>query len=243
MRSTSIPVTLASLAGAFLLPALLLAQKPAALAAAPAPHPDMTGRWTLRVAESDDPHDMLQLGDTAAAGKFGADSTRRGGEGVYGGGRPGGMGGSGGYGGAGGMGGAGGYGGRRRMEPPKPMTEAERRAMKATLALALAAPPAIALTQTDSNVTFTLDANNSLVLKSNGDTLKQNPDSGIEVDVTARWQGNAFVVTRRVVGGGKVTESYIRWPNGTRLIQIVNYDGGPERYLTFRRVYARADTQ
>jgi len=129
------------------------------------------------------------------------------------------------------------------MEPPKPLTEAERRAMHATLALALNAPPALALTQTDSNVTFTLDANTSLVLRSNGDTLKQNPVSGIEVDVNARWQGNAFVVTRRVVGGGKVTESYIRWPNGTRLIQIVHYDGGPEHYLTFRRVYARADAQ
>jgi hypothetical protein len=239
-------MSLAIFVSALLLPVSLRSQQPATPVSAPAPHPDITGRWTLRVSESDDPRDMLQLGDTLHGAKGGADSTRRGGEGgegVYGGGRRGGAGGSGGYGGAGGMGGAGGYGGRRRMEPPKPLTEAERRAMHATLALVLTAPPALALTQTDSNVTFTYDANTSLALSSKGDTLKQNPDSGIEVDVNARWQGNAFVVTRRVVGGGKVTESYIRWPNGTRLIQIVNYDGGPEHYLTFRRVYARADAQ
>ena len=137
----------------------------------------------------------------------------------------------------------GGYGGRRRMEPPKPLTDAEKRAQRATIAFVLAAPPALAITQTDSNVTFTLDANTSSVFPSDGRIVVQAPDSGIEVDVVARWQGNAFMVTRRVVGGGKVTESFIRWPNGTRLIQIVNYDGGPDHAFTFRRVYARADAQ
>jgi hypothetical protein len=141
------------------------------------------------------------------------------------------------------MGGRGGYGGRGRAEPPKPLTEAEKRAQRATMALVLAAPPALALRQTDSDVTFTLDANTSSVLPSDGRILVQAPDSGIEMDVSARWQGNAFMVTRRVVGGGKVTETYIRWPNGTRLIQIVNYDGGPDHAFTFRRVYARADAQ
>jgi len=233
-------MTLALFAGAVLLPTALFAQRPATPAPAPTPHPDMLGRWTLRVAESDDPRDMLQLRDTLH--EAGKDSTiRRGdpGEGVYGGGRRGG--GSGGYGGTGGMGG--GYGGRRRMEPPKPLTDAEKRAQRATIAFVLAAPPAIAITQTDSNVTFTLDANTSSVFPSDGRIVVQAPDSGIEVDVVARWQGNAFMVTRRVVGGGKVTESYIRWPNGTRLIQIVNYDGGPGQAFTFRRVYARADAQ
>ncbi len=201
----------------------------------------MSGRWTLRVAESDDPRDMMRLPDTLPGGKGGADSTRRGGEGEYGGGRSGGAGG--GYGGSGGMGGRGGYGGRGRMEPPKPLTEGEKRALRATTAFVLAAPPALAITQTDSNVTFTLDANTSSVFPSDGRIVVQAPDSGIEVDVVARWQGNAFMVTRRVVGGGKVTESFIRWPNGTRLIQIVNYDGGPDHAFTFRRVYARADAQ
>lgn len=244
MRTLFRPIPFAIFAGAVLLPAALFAQQPAASATAPAvaPRPDMSGRWTLSVAESDDPRDMMQIGDTLRGGKGGPDSTRRGTDPGYGGGRPGGMGG-GGYGGSGGMGGRGGYAGRSRMEPPKPLTEAEKRALHATLALALSAPPALALAQSDSSVTFTLDANTSLVLWSDGRTLKQSPDSGIEVNVSARWQGNAFVVTRQVVGGGKVTESYIRWPNGTRLIQIVHYDGGPEHYLTFRRVYLRAVAQ
>ncbi|HEY6809315.1 MAG TPA: hypothetical protein VI160_11065, partial [Gemmatimonadales bacterium] len=189
---------------------------------------------------SDDPHDMLQIGDTLHGG--GMDSTRRGGDAGFGGGRPGGMGG-GGYGGTSGMGGRGGYGGRSRMPPPKPLTDAEKRALRATLALALAAPPAIAIAQTDSNVTFRYGAADSLVLASDGRVLAQLPDSATEIDVSGHWQGNAFVVTRRVVNGGKVTERYIRWPNGTRLIQIVNYDRGPDGYLTFRRVYARADAK
>lgn len=76
-----------------------------------------------------------------------------------------------------------------------------------------------------------------LVLHSDGRTLViPAVDSADEVEVTARWLGNAFLVKHAVVGGGWVTEDYLK--TGDAQITIyVHFDGGLGRSLDFRRVY------
>src|SRR2546423_6727654 len=75
-----------------------------------AQHPDLTGHWTFNAAQSDDPRNRTQFGDTMGGGQRSGD---RGG-----GGRRGGMGGGrGGVG--GGRGDRGGGGGGRHGHPPR----------------------------------------------------------------------------------------------------------------------------
>ena len=62
-------------------------------------------------------------------------------------------------------------------------------------------------------------------------------DSIAEVTITARWIGNAFLVSRQVAGGGRVSEDYVKAADGTQLTVFVHFDGGRGRYLDFRRVY------
>jgi len=76
-------------------------------APAQAQHPDLSGHWTFDAAQSDDPHNRTQLGDTTGGGERGGSG---GGDG-RGGGRGGGGGGVGGRARVGGGGGGGGRGG------------------------------------------------------------------------------------------------------------------------------------
>ena len=80
----------------------------------------------------------------------------------------------------------------------------------------------------------------AVTLYGDGRKLKQTVGSGagdIEVDLKARWQGNDFVVERKVSGGGKVTEDYLRSRDGKQLFVIVSLDNGRGRSIEFRRVY------
>jgi hypothetical protein len=60
---------------------------------------------------------------------------------------------------------------------------------------------------------------------------------GGDVEIKARWQGNDFVVERKVSGGGKVTEDYLRSQDGKQLFVIVSVENGRGRSMDFRRVY------
>jgi len=48
------------------------------------------------------------------------------------------------------------------------------------------------------------------------------------------------VVERKVSGGGKVTEDYLRSQDGKQLYVIVNVEGNHGRSFTFRRIYDMA---
>ncbi len=93
--------------------------------------------------------------------------------------------------------------------------------------------------QSDSTVAFTADTGAAVTLYGDGRNLKQTVGGAgdIEVDLKARWQGNDFVVERKVSGGGKVTEDYLRSRDGKQLFVIVSLDNGRGRSIEFRRVY------
>jgi hypothetical protein len=116
------------------------------------------------------------------------------------------------------------------------MTDAQRQRFRQALHLFLSPVGALHIGETDSTVTFG-DDSTALVLHGDGRILVQPSDSGAEVRITARWLGNAFVVTRQVSGGGRVTEDYLRSPDGQQLTVLVHFDGGSNHSLDFRRLY------
>src|SRR6184192_4746970 len=63
-----------------------------------------------------------------------------------------------------------------------------------------------------------------------------HPEGG-DIEIKGRWQGNDFVVERKVSGGRKVTEDYLRSQDGKQLYVIVKFEGGRGRSIEFRRVY------
>ena len=188
---------------------------------AQAQHPDLSGRWSYNAAQSDNPRAMAQGRDSMGAGDEGGGGGRRGGFG----GRRGGF---------GGRGGRGGYGGGRGM------SDEQRARMRQTMALAFQAPAALTVGETDSTLTITPDTSAALVLYGDGRKVKQSVEGGGDVETKAHWQGNDFVVERKVSGGGKVTEDYLKSQDGKQLFVIVSLDSGRGRSVEFRRVYDAA---
>ena len=185
--------------------------------------PDLSGHWTYNAAQSDNPRSMMQRRDSAGGDRGGGGGEARGG---YGGGR-------GGFGGRGfGRGGRGGRG--------TDMTDEQRERMRQTMDLAFRPPAALTIMASDSALTFTSDTGAALVLYGDGRKLKQSVEGGGDVEIKAHWQGNDFVVERKVSGGGKVTEDYLRSQDGKQLYVIVSVDGGRGRTSDFRRVYDAA---
>src|SRR5882762_11570900 len=164
-------------------------------------HPDLSGRWTFNAAQSDNPRDMLQGRDSTG------DQSRGG---RTGGGYPG-MG--------GGRGGRGGFGrGRGGGERGGgAMSDEQRQRMRQTMQLVFDAPPSLTIAETDSSVAFAADSGAALLLYSDGRKVTQKVEGGGDVEIKGRWQGNDFVVERKVSGGGKVTEDYLRSQDGKQL--------------------------
>ena len=190
---------------------------------AAAQRPDLSGRWTYSAAESDNPRNMMQRRDSAGGDRPGGYPGMRGGRGGFGGGR-------GGFGGGRGGGGGGGGG----------MSDEQRARMRQTMELAFQPPTTLTIASNDSTVTFTPDSGAALVIYGDGRKLKQSVEGGGDVEIKGHWQGNDFVVERKVSGGGKVSEDYLRSQDGTQLYVIVSSDGGRGRTIEFRRVYDRA---
>ena len=182
-----------------------------------AQHPDLSGRWTYNAAQSNSPGDMMQNGDTGGGGEQPGGGGRRGGFG--------GRGGRGGY-----RGGGGGGGG---------MSDEQRARMRQTMQLALQAPSTLTVAATDSTFLLTADTGAALLLYSDGHKFKQPVEGGGDIEIKGRWQGYDFVVERKVSGGGKVTEDYLRSQDGKQLYVIVSVEG-LRRSLEFRRVYDAA---
>ena len=67
--------------------------------------------------------------------------------------------------------------------------------------------------------------------------MTQKVEGGGDVQITGHWQGNDCVVERKVSGGRKVTEDYLRSQDGKHLFVIVKSESGRGRSVEFRRVY------
>lgn len=196
---------------------------PRSTAGQAAQHPDLSGRWTYNAAQSNSPSDMVQSGDTSG-GEQRSGGGRRGG---FGGGGRGGFGGRGGGGCRGGGGGGGG------------MSDEQRARMHQTMQLALRAPATLTIAATDSTMLLTADTGAALLVYSDGRKFKQPVEGGGDVEIKGRWQGYDFVLERKVSGGGRVTEDYLKSQDGKQLYVIVSVDG-LRRQLEFRRVYDAA---
>ena len=188
-------------------------------------HPDLSGHWTFNAAQSDNPRDMLQGRDSTG------DQSRGGRGGRY----PAMGGGRGGFSGRGGGGFGRGRGGGERGGGT--MSDEQRQRMHQTMQLVFDAPPALTIVETDSSLAFASDSGAALVLHDDGRKVTQLVDGGGDVEIKGHWQGNDFVVERKVLGGGKVTEDYLRSQDGKHLYVIVKFEGGRGRSLEFRRVY------
>src|SRR5207245_4180947 len=196
-----------------------------------AQQPDLSGHWTFNAAQSDNPRDMLQ----------GRDSTGDQSRGGRGGGYPGMGGGRGGFSGRGGGGLGRGRGGGERGGGG--MSDEQRQRMHQTMQLVFDAPPALVIVETDSSLAFGSDSGAALVLHDDGRKVTQIVDGGGDVEIKGHWQGSDFVVERKVSGGGKVTEDYLRSQDGKQLYVIVKFEGGRGRSIEFRRVYNGAAAQ
>ena len=190
-----------------------------------AQQPDLSGHWTFNAAQSDNPRDMLQ----------GRDSTGDQSRGGRGGGYPGMGGGRGGFSGRGGGGFGRGRGGGERGGGG--MSDEQRQRMHQTMQLVFDAPPALMIVETDSSLAFGSDSGAAMVLHDDGRKVTQIVDGGGDVEIKGHWQGSDFVVERKVSGGGKVTEDYLRSQDGKQLYVIVKFEGGRGRSIEFRRVY------
>jgi len=175
-------------------------------------HPDLSGQWTLNAAQSDNPRDMLQARDSSGDQSRGGRSR-------------------------GGYGGRGGFGRGRGGGAASGMSDEQRQRMHQTMQLVFDAPAALTIAETDSSVALASDGGAALLLFSDGRKVTQKIEGGGDVETRGRWQGNDFVVERKVSGGGKVTEDYLRSQDGKQLYVIVKFEGGRGRSLEFRRVY------
>jgi len=117
------------------------------------------------------------------------------------------------------------------------MTDEQRQRMHQTMQIAFDAPAALTIAETDSSIALASDGGAALVLYSDGRKVTQKVEGGGEVEIKGRWLGNDFVVERKVSGGGKVTEDYLRSQDGKQLFVIVKFEGGRGRSIEFRRVY------
>ena len=120
------------------------------------------------------------------------------------------------------------------------MSAEQRQRMHQTMQLVFDAPAELTIAQTDSSVEFALHGNAPLVLYNDGRKVTQKEEGGGDVETKGRWQGNDFVVERKVSGGGKVTEDYLRSQDRRQLYVIVGFEARRGRSIEFRRVYDAA---
>ena len=190
------------------------------------PMADVSGQWQLNGQESDNPSEKIAEMRAAHGRPEGRGHWGRGGGGGWGGGM---------HGGRGGMGGG----------LPIDEKELARRRARAELLMDLAqnSSDELDVRVTPRAVRFILhDALDTLALKTDGSKQKAKLAEGnddVQVTTKAVWNAGWLVVTREVDGGGKITESYFRAPDGQHLYVAVQLElaQGEVPTIEFRRVY------
>jgi hypothetical protein len=182
--------------------------------------PDLTGHWIYNSALSDNPRDQLGGDSSGEGGRRGGFDGRRGGTGL----------GGGSFGGSSGDLGVGGGGWSG-------MNEEMRERMRQTIQLAFEPPRALSISQTESTVSFVVDATDTLTLRTDGRKFKQKFQGAGDIENRARWEGSDLIVDRSVSEGGKVVEDYLRSKDGKQLYVVVSFTGRRGRTIQFRRIY------
>ena len=195
---------------------------------------DVSGQWQLNGQQSDNPTDKIAEARAAHGRPEGRSRGRRApAGGTFGPGQPGGP---------GGMGGTPSMGGDG---PPLNEKEMARRRARAELLMDLAQNTSddLDVSVTPGAVRFVMhEALDTLALKTDGSKQKAKfaeGDDDVKVTTTAVWTEGRLVVTREVDGGGKITESYFRSPDGQHLYVAVHLELAQGRVpaVEFRRVY------
>jgi hypothetical protein len=186
----------------------------------PTPRPSLAGSWVLNAEESEEPVEQLADGRGGGGGR-----TPAGGRGRTGGGGRGGMGG----GGRGGMGRGDDTGGMQERAAQiraviQSLTEGRRR---------------IALKQSDSTVLLTYGDGTPIESLTDGKEREKAVGGMGRIKVKAEWQDGWLIVERKLEGGIKVREEFMRAPDSPRLITTTIITGLP-RDLKFRSVYDRS---
>jgi len=105
--------------------------------------------------------------------------------------------------------------------------------------MAMVAPRRVELSLSDSAVVVSYPREGSWLLLFGTDVKRAVSDS---VEVTARsdWENGRLVVTRKVSGGGALTETFMPSADGSRLTVAVELaTGAPRGGIEFHRVYER----
>lgn len=185
--------------------------------------PDLSGRWVLNQAASDDAREKLQ---GVVGGRAGGGGGRPGGRGGGGaGGRVGGAGGR-----AGGAGGrAGGFGGRSDA--------GQAGEMRDTLRGLAIAPPLLIIAQRESEVTITGADGHAQVLRPDGRKVKEKLPAGGDLERVTKWTGGTLVTETKSRAGLKITQAYSRGDGPSLLVTLRLEIPRVGRPVQIRRMY------
>lgn len=185
--------------------------------------PDLSGRWVLNQAASDDAREKLQ---GVVGGRAGGGGGRPGGRGGGGaGGRVGGAGGR--VGGAGGR--AGGFGGRSDA--------GQAGEMRDTLRGLAIAPPLLIIAQRESEVTITGADGHAQVLRPDGRKVKEKLPAGGDLERVTKWTGGTLVTETKSRAGLKITQAYSRGDGPSLLVTLRLEIPRVGRPVQIRRMY------
>jgi len=126
----------------------------------------------------------------------------------------------------------GGRGGRGAIDPEK---------MRRTMEVAREAVQRFTLEQTDTTVTISYNDMPPHVFHTDGRKVEQQTEAGDKIEVKAYWQGRYLMVSRKVDGGGTITEQYFKSSVTDQLEVITRIEvGRMPRPMQFLRVYDAA---
>jgi len=123
-------------------------------------------------------------------------------------------------------------GGRGGIDPEK---------MRRTMEVAREAVQRFTLEQTDTTVTISYNDMIPHVFHTDGRKVEQETEAGDKIEVKAYWQGRYLMVSRKVDGGGTITEQYFKSSVTDQLEVITRIElGRMPRPMQFLRVYDAA---